>query len=120
MSGGQHEKWILDSRASDVGKFIWVLGVGVGVMTKKGKWGQAVLSSKEDDSKREKERERDARRCAWPPGGRGFGVPGQCSGTVWGACLNVDFWLNGTGVRFWHFKQAPGVSMLLLLTPTKR
>lgn len=42
MSGGQREKWVLGSRASDVGKSIWVLGVGVGVMRKKGKWGRGV------------------------------------------------------------------------------
>lgn len=43
MSVGQQEKWVLDSRASDVGKFIWVLGVGVGVMRKKGKRGRGVV-----------------------------------------------------------------------------
>lgn len=41
MSGGQHEKWVLDSRASDAGKFIWV--VGVGVMRKKGKPGRGLV-----------------------------------------------------------------------------
>lgn len=39
MPGGQHEKWVLDKRASDVGKSIWARGVGVGVMRKKGKHG---------------------------------------------------------------------------------
>lgn len=39
MSGRQHEKWVLDKRSSDVGKFIWVRGVGVGVMRRKGKRG---------------------------------------------------------------------------------
>lgn len=53
------------------------------------------MSSKEDDSRSEKERERDTRRCAWPPGGRGFGVPGQL--------FECRFWFSGTGVRFWHF-----------------
>lgn len=43
MSGGQHEKWVLDSRAWDAGKFIWVLGVGVGVMRKKGKPGRGLV-----------------------------------------------------------------------------
>lgn len=43
MSGGQHEKWVLDSRASDAGKFIWVLGAGVGVMRKKGKPGRGLV-----------------------------------------------------------------------------
>lgn len=43
MSGGQHEKWVLDSRASDASKFIWVLGVGVGVMSKKGKPGRGLV-----------------------------------------------------------------------------
>lgn len=70
---------------------------------RKGNGAEEWWSSEEEDSRSEKERERT-------PGGvlgyleaEALGSQGQCSRTTWGSLFECRFWLNGTGVRFWHF-----------------
>lgn len=78
-------------------------------MRKKGEHGfEWSLSSKEDDSSDEKERERDTMTCAWPPESRGFGVPGQCLKDTGGACLNVHSGSVGPGYSFYISNKFPG------------
>lgn len=66
-------------------------------MRKKGEHGlEWSLSSKEDESSDEKERERDAMTCAWPSETRGFGVLGR-------SLSECTLWFSGSGVQFLHF-----------------
>lgn len=62
----------------------------------------------QDDSRSEKERERDVMTSAWPPESRGFGVLGQCSQVIRGSCLSVDSSSVGLGCRFYISNMLPG------------
>lgn len=72
-------------------------------MKKKGKQGLKVCYSLQRMilAMRKKEKGCHALTCAWPPGSRGFGVPGQCLKIMQGARLNVDFGSVGLGYSFY-------------------
>lgn len=67
---------------------------------RKGNRAEGWLSSEEDDSRREKERERDV--CLATGRQRLWG-PRTVLTHRMGSLFECRFWFNGTGVRFWHF-----------------